>query len=580
LILLSIILFLGAVSAADTSEVNEGICLTPDKNLEYSNIEKPLTSSDSTNKSNNLIVKFKSGAKNSSMAHKDVGATVLKDYNKGMQLVKIPDNISLSDALTKYRQNKDVIYAEPNYTYKEDTIPNDIYYGKLWGLEKINASPAWDITTGSHSVIIALIDSGINSLHPDLIGKIWINTGEIPGNGIDDDKNGYIDDVNGWNFLSNSSNITDTNGHGTHVAGIIAAAGNNNLGVTGVMWDVQIMVLKFLDKEGNGYLEDAISAINYASKMGASIISNSWGGSAYSQALKDAIDVSPALVVCAAGNEISGSDNDIYPTYPASFSNSNIISVAATDMNDYISYFSNFGENSVDVAAPGEDIYSTISGSYGYLSGTSMATPYVSGLAGLIKSLRPDLANLQIKNTILNNVDFVSSLTGKVLTSGRINAYKALTNIILDPKIPTAAPSVKGGNYYQPISINLTTNDFSEIYYTLDGQTPTVFSSLYSSPIYLSVTKVLKFIAVNPSGTISKVYKESYNIYELINYSYTVKVPFKSKYTVRYKKWYKKWYKSHGKWKYKWKYIWKIKYVNKLLYRNEIRNGQKYVLKY
>ncbi len=511
-------------------------------------------------------------------------ATVLKEYSaiKGLQLVKIPDNISLNVALTKYRQNKDVIYAEPNYVYKKDTIPDDTNYSNLWGLEKINAPILWDITTGSRDVIIAVVDSGIDTLHPDLINNIWVNTGEIAGNGIDDDGNGYIDDINGWNFLDNSGDVTDGNGHGTHVAGIIAATGNNNLGITGMMWNAQIMALKFLDEKGYGYVEDAVSAIIYASNMGASIISNSWGGISYSQALKNAIDASPALVVCAAGNEYSGVSNDIYPTYPSSLTSSNIISVAATDANDYIAYFSNFGENSVDVAAPGKSIYSTFPGSYGYLSGTSMATPYVSGLAGLIKSLRPDLSSIQIKNTILNNVDFLSSLTGKVLTSGRINAYKAITNIITDTTIPNPSASIKGGNYYSPISVNLTTNDSSKIYYTLDGNTPTVLSSIYSLPLYLSSTKALKFIAVNPSGTISQVYKESYYIYGLVTYSYTVKVWYKSKkkYKAWYKKWYKKWYKSNGKLKYMWRYKWKYKLSYKWLYRNEMYYGKKYVLKY
>ncbi len=585
MILIPILLLISTASAVDSTAVEDKPYLTSNHQINCSESDNLLKDSNSSQyKSDELFVKFKSDApkQTSKNAHLKVGSTVLKEYDeiKGLQLVKIPENISLSDALSKYRQNKNVIYAEPNYVYKKDTIPDDKDYNKLWGLEKIKAPAAWDITTGSKDTVIAIIDSGINTLHPDLIDNIWINTGEIAGNGIDDDKNGYIDDTNGWNFLDNSSNVTDKNGHGTHVAGIIAATGNNSLGVTGIMWNAQIMVLKFLDEDGLGYIEDAVSAVIYASKMGASIISNSWGGNAYSQALKDAIDASPALVVCASGNEFIGLDNDVYRVYPASFTSNNIISVASSDLNDHIAIFSNFGENSVDVAAPGNNIYSTLSESYGYLSGTSMATPYVSGLAGLIKSFRPELNNLQIKNTILNNVDFISSLTGKVLTSGRINAYNALNNIITDTTIPTASVNIRGGKYYTPISLKLTGSDCSNIYYTLDGKSPTVFSSVYSSPIHLSATKVLKFIAVNPSGTISTVYKETYYIYELITYKYTVKVKYKKKYTVQYKKWYKKWYRSGGKWKYKWRYKWKFKSAYRGLYRKEIRYGKKYVLKH
>ena len=574
LIIISVFLFISAASAVDNSGTNNGTLNT-------------LNGSNSTDyKENELFVKFKPEVSEDTIrnTHLEVGSTVLKEYVeiKGLQLVKIPDNMSLSNALKKYMQNKDVEYAEPNYVYKKDSIPDDPYYNDLYGLTKINATGAWDITTGSNSVIIAVVDSGVNTTHPDLINNIWINPNEIAGDGIDNDGDGYIDDINGWNFIDNSSNVTDNNGHGTHVSGIIAATGNNALGVTGMMWNAQIMVLKFLDKNGYGYIEDAVSAILYASNKGADIISNSWGGGQYSQTLKDAIDASKALVVCAAGNEYSGVSNDIDPTYPASYTSDNIISVAATDENDTLAYFSNFGENSVDVAAPGKGIYSTYRGSYGYLSGTSMATPYVSGLAGLIKSLRPDLNALQIKNTILDNVDFISSLTGKVLTSGRINAYKALTNIITNASVPTASAIIKGGNFYSPVSVNLTTDNSSKIYYTLNGNTPTIYSSLYTSPLYISSTKVLKFIAINSDGTISKVYKETYNVYGLVTYSYTVKVGYKStkKYKVWYKKWYKKWYKSRGVWKYKMKYKWKYKYTYKWFYRNVTRYGTKYVLKY
>lgn len=507
------------------------------------------------------------------MVNRQIGVTVIKEYSevKGLQLVRIPANMSLKDAIAKYKKNSNVIYAEPNYAYAENSIPDDTYYDYQWGLSQVNASEAWNITTGSHKVVIAVIDSGIDLNHPDLKANIWINKGEIPGNRIDDDHNGYIDDVYGWNFISDNNNISDDDGHGTHVAGIIAAEGNNSKGVAGVMWSATIMSLKFLDNEGNGYVDDAVSAIRYATKMGASIISCSWGGSEYSQALKDVIDASSALVVCAAGNRGSGTNDDISPVYPACFTSKNIISVAATDASDALASFSDYGLNSVDVAAPGTHICSTLPGSqYGYMQGTSMAVPYVTGLAGLIKSVRPDLSALQIKYTILNNVDYISSLAGKILTGGRINALKALTNIIADSTAPSLSVNLKGGSYYSPLTIILKASEPATIYYTLNGSNPTRNSLVYTGPIILKTSQTIKFMAIDRSGTLSYVYTDKYKIYRTVKYSYKAKVSHKK----WYKKWYKHWYKRHGKWHYYWTYKW----AYKLYYTYETRYGKKYVL--
>ncbi|MEN6553160.1 MAG: S8 family serine peptidase, partial [Methanobacterium sp.] len=482
LVLISLFTFCSVANASNVSDTNDSINLSSTSNS--SNIVTNSTSKNTSSvnyKKNELFVKFKYSSKASyqkisKMINLQIGATVIKEYSevKGLQLVRIPANISLKDAIAKYKKNSNVIYAESNYAYAENSIPDDTYYDYQWGLSQVNASEAWNITTGSHKVIIAVIDSGIDLNHPDLKANIWINKGEIPGNSIDDDHNGYIDDVYGWNFISGNSNISDDDGHGTHVAGIIAAEGNNSKGVTGVMWSATIMSLKFLDNEGNGYVDDAVSAIRYATKMGASIISCSWGGSEYSQALKDVIDASSALVVCAAGNRGSGANDDISPVYPACFTSKNIISVAATDASDVLASFSDYGLNSVDVAAPGTHICSTLPGSqYGYMQGTSMAVPYVTGLAGLIKSIRPDLTALQIKYTILNNVDYISSLAGKILTGGRINAFKALTNIITDSTAPTVRVNLKGGSYYSPLNVTLTSSEPATIYYTLNGSNPT-----------------------------------------------------------------------------------------------------------
>ena len=267
-------------------------------------------------------------------------------------------------------------HAEPNYVVSADIAPpDDTDFNRLWGLHNtgqnvngtngtndadIDALEVWDVTTGSSDVVVAVIDSGVDINHPDLQNNIWVNTGEIADNLIDDDGNGYVDDVNGWDFLIDDKDPRDSHGHGTHVAGTIAAVSDNNRGVTGVSWSAKIMALRFLDAWGLGSTANAIEAIEYANSMGADIINNSWGGGGYNQALKDAIDASSALVVCAAGN--NGRNNDSIPHYPSSYTSTNIIAVAATNQNDQLAGFSNYGNVSVDVGAPGVNIYSTAPG--------------------------------------------------------------------------------------------------------------------------------------------------------------------------------------------------------------------------
>ena len=275
---------------------------------------------------------------------------------------------------------------------------------------------------------IAIIDTGIDITHPDLEDNIWTNSGEIPGNGIDDDQNGYVDDVHGYDFYANDPSPLDENGHGTHCAGIIGAVGNNGQGITGVDWKVRLMPIRFLGPDGSGTMADAIEAIGYANKMGADVISVSWGSSTNDPALQDVISQSNALVVCAAGN--SGSDIDNTPFYPSSFDSPNVLSVAATDPNDNLAGFSNYGSQSVDIGAPGVGILvCALGASYNYMSGTSMAAPFVSGVAGLIKADNPSISAAGIKTQILSGCTPVSSLTGKVACGGRVNAAGALGSI-------------------------------------------------------------------------------------------------------------------------------------------------------
>jgi subtilisin family serine protease len=355
------------------------------------------------------------------------------------------------NAIGQLRNEPSVAYAEPDYLLHTSVVPNDPYFSQLYGMQNtgqtggtndadIDATDVWERHTGNRSILIGVIDTGIDYLHPDLAANIWTNPGEIPGNGIDDDHNGFIDDIHGWDFAYDDNNPMDGHYHGTHCAGTIAGIGNNGVGVAGVMWTASLVAIKFLDDGGSGTTSDAIDAVNYATAMGVKITSNSWGGGAFSQALMDAISAG-GLFVAAAGN--SASNNDVSPQYPASYALDNILSVAATDHNDLLASFSCYGRTSVDLGAPGVNIYSCAPGSsYQTLSGTSMATPHVSGSAGLLWSYNPSLTALQVKQLLMDNVDPVSSLSGRTVTGGRLNINSALQ--AAGPAWLTASPMAGG----------------------------------------------------------------------------------------------------------------------------------------
>lgn len=374
---------------------------------------------------------------------------------KPFRLVKIPAG-KVKEKIKEYLKRADVMYAEPNYIVNIQTTPNDPNFSELWGLHNtgqaggtvdadIDAPESWDVQTGSNNVVIAVIDTGVDYNHPDLAANIWINPGEIAGDGIDNDGNGFIDDVRGWDFYNNDNDPFDDNSHGTHCAGIIGAVGSNGIGVAGVNWNAKIMPLKFLNSDGSGTTLDAVNAVNYAAANGAYVMSNSWGGGEYSQTLKDAITAANAagiLFVAAAGN--AGSDNDAAVFYPASYDVPNVVAVAATDRNDQKASWSNYGATSVDLGAPGADIYSTVPGnSYAYKSGTSMATPYVSGVAGLIKAQYPALASDGIKARLLGGADSIPALAGITVTGGRLNAYNSLEE---DNASPSAVTDLTANN--------------------------------------------------------------------------------------------------------------------------------------
>ncbi len=371
-----------------------------------------------------LIVKYKEGAGPQAIALVP-GLTV-------MQLQEGEDPLMVQEELKK---NSQVEYAEPDYELSaSDITPNDPLFNSLWGMPKISAPNAWDLFKGV-ATTIAVIDTGVDYNHPDLIGNLWKNPGEIAGNGKDDDGNGYIDDIYGYDFCNKDSNPMDDNNHGTHVSGTIAGRANNGIGVVGVNWNAKIMSLKFLCASGFGYTSDAILALNYAVAKGAQISNNSWGGADYSQSMANAITNARNknhIAVFAAGN--NGSNNDNSPYYPASYGHDNLVAVAATTPSDSLATFSNYGATYVDLGAPGAGVQSTLPGNnYGSYSGTSMATPHVVGALSLVWGLYPTMNYKQVIAQVVESGDSLSSLQGKTLSGRRLNVYRALTQLPATP---------------------------------------------------------------------------------------------------------------------------------------------------
>jgi subtilisin family serine protease len=395
-----------------------------------------------------ILVGFHPGAKalDRAGARASLNAVKMRAFRSGAEHWRLGAGVGVEQAIQRLRDNPRVRFAEPNYLLSVDLIPNDPRLGELYGLintgqsggtpdADIDADMAWGVSTGDHGVIVGVIDTGCDYNHPDLAANIWTNPGEIPGNSIDDDNNGFVDDVHGYDFYNNDGDPFDDNGHGTHVSGTIGGVGNNGVGVVGVNWNVSIMCIKFLSAGGSGSTAGAISSVDYSVAMGVDLTSNSWGGGGFSQALMDAIaaaDANEQLFIAAAGN--SNTNNDVTPHYPSSYNVPNIIAVAATDRNDAKASFSSYGATSVDLGAPGVDILSTLPGnSYGTLSGTSMATPHVSGVAALVRSLNPAIPAAQVKQTILNHVDPKPSMAGITVTGGRLNAFFSIATPDTDP---------------------------------------------------------------------------------------------------------------------------------------------------
>jgi subtilisin family serine protease len=373
-------------------------------------------------------------------------------------------NISPQDRKTKLlarlnalRQSGLFEFVEPDYVLTVKATPSDTAWqnGTLWGLQRISAASAWDITTGSSNIIVAVVDTGIRQTHQDLATQMWHNPGEIAGNGVDDDGDGVVDNVYGINAINGSGNTMDDNAHGSHVSGTIGAAANNAGAVVGVCWQVRLMACKFLDSTGSGLTSDAIECIDFAVANGARVINCSWGGNDNSQALFNSLSATRTagvLVVVAAGND--GRSNDQFPTYPASYNLDNIIVVAAINQSDTLASFSNYGQSSVDLAAPGVGIYSSTAASdtsYDTYDGTSMATPHATGVAALVLAHTPGLSLATLRQRLFDSSVPLASLSGKCVTGGRVDAFKALSTVpdgVLEISTSTssAPPFTPGSN--------------------------------------------------------------------------------------------------------------------------------------
>ena len=424
-------------------------------------------------------------------------------------------SLNTTALVARFAHRPDVEYVEPNYIVTAVQTPDDPYSSQLWAMPKIGANQAWDVTTGSTANVVGVVDTGITYTHPDLAANVWSApssfTVNIGGRDIT-----CAAGTHGFNAIRLTCDPLDDNNHGTHVSGTIGAVGNNGIGVAGVNWTASIMGLKFLNAAGSGTTADAINAIEFAVQAhtalgGAAnvrVLSNSWGGGGYQLAMRQEIaraNANGMLFVAAAGN--NGTNNDTTAFYPANYDVPNVVSVAATDSNDGLASFSNYGQTTVDLGAPGVNILSTVRNGYASYSGTSMATPHVSGAAALLLSACT-LDTAALRAAIVDNVDIVSSLIGKSVTGGRLNVLNALGSCASTPPPDfslAATPSsqtVTAGNTAD-YTINVTpTGSFSDpVAFTASGLPSGATASFSPNPTTGSTTLAIMTATSTSPGT-------------------------------------------------------------------------------
>jgi hypothetical protein len=370
-----------------------------------------------------------------------------------LHVLVVPPGTDIERTVDRYLQSGLVLRAEPDYLLWLNALPNDPSFGDQWSLHNtgqsggttgadINAVQAWDVLTSASNVVVAVIDTGIRYTHEDLAANLWVNPGEIPGNGLDDDGNGFIDDIHGINAIDGTGDPMDPSGHGTHVAGIIGAEGNNGVGIAGVAWQVQLMALRFIDDGGSGATSDAIRCVDYAREHGAHVINASWGGGRYSSFLERAIRRARdagILFVTGAGNE--GINIDAQPVYPGSYDVDNIVVVTGTTESDELAWYSNHGARTVHLAAPGSHIYSTFGWSdraYAHQTGTSMSAPIVAGALALMRARFPQENYRQLIERLLATVRSRPSLQQTTVSGGRLDLHQALgPGVMLQVRSPS-----------------------------------------------------------------------------------------------------------------------------------------------
>ena len=502
-----------------------------------------------------ILVKFKDGMGSalSAEAVRQAGSKIHRRYNLVPGLAVLEEAATVAQAAVsgtdesarrvKLLNRIDVLkksglfeYVEPDYIVHTLLTPTDSAFtnGTLWALNNrgqnggtagadIGVTNAWNFTTGSTNVIVAVVDTGIRYTHQELTNQMWRNPDEVPGNGVDDDGDGFVDDVFGINAITGTGDPFDDNNHGTHVSGTIGAAANDGHPHVGVTWHVRLMGCKFLSAQGFGALSDAITCIDYAVNKGAKIMNNSWGGGPFTQSLFDAINRARqkgVLFVVAAQN--SGLNNDLFAAYPANYQLDNIIAVAAIDRNDQLADFSNFGQATVHLGAPGVDIFSSTAGSdsdYQLFDGTSMATPHVVGVAALILSQYPGADLDELRGRILGGVVPIPALRGKTITGGRLNAYNSIalsgTGILqlsVDP--PSGAAILSSST--QPIfakvkdlfsvtnaTVRAAITGSTNLTFANNGQPPDVLAgdAIYSASLWVPASPGLLTVTVVAAAT-------------------------------------------------------------------------------